>query len=93
MLNNVFNSDAFNLACITNLKEVEQFAVYLSKNLGMIMSPGDDFHDYYECDTDELSFTDEDAETGNRLMRECCEVCKANGVDEYSFLSYYMWKK
>jgi len=76
MAMNKFNCEAFNLQHITNLKEVEQFAIYLAKDLGMYMRADDHFEDYYDLDTDEPSFSKDELESANRLMVECFDISK-----------------
>ena len=80
---NYFDCDQFSLQHITTMDEVKQFADYLNKDIKLHITLKKPFEDYLVRHINEPLFTKEEAEKGNRLMKECIKVCKANHEDVY----------
>ena len=80
---NYFDCDQFSLQHITTMDEVKQFADYLNKDIQLHITLKKPFEDYLVRHINEPLFTKEEAEKGNRLMKECIKVCKANHEDVY----------
>lgn len=70
---------------IKNLTDVEAFTDYLISQ-GTVFHPDDDFTDYINIETNELSYTAEEANRLNSLMSVCFEICEAEGVDIYDYM-------
>lgn len=64
-----------------SMQQVEKFAEFLEKGLQIQYDPEEDFNNYIDIYTGEKQFSKEQAEIGNRFMKECLEVCKANGKE------------
>ena len=71
---------------ITTTKNVVAFAKQLIKE-GVSFHPDDDFNDYINLETQEPTYTKEDANFRNELMNQCFSVCKKNGIDIYDTIS------
>lgn len=83
---NCFDCNKFSLQHITTMDEVEQFADYLGNDLKLDFDPEKPFEDYIIEEIKEPMFRKEEAEIGNRLMKECIEVCEADDKDVYAFM-------
>lgn len=68
---------------ITSTKEVEKFFDHLLEERKLNFHPDTPFEDYINIETREPSFTQEEAETYNRLMEESFSICETEGVDIY----------
>jgi len=55
-------------------------------NEGLNSHPDEDFRNYINMNTDEPSYTEQEAEIRNLLMGQCFEVCESTGTDIYSFM-------
>lgn len=87
----VFDKDLFGSAHITTIDDVKRFTGVLIDSLGLDISVDTDFETYIDEYTDEPYFSKKDGKTGNRLMKECIKVCKANNVDFNDIME--SWKK
>ena len=87
----IFNKDLFGSAHITTIDDVKRFTGVLIDSLGLDITVDTDFETYIDEYTDEPYFSKKDGKTGNRLMKECIEVCKANNVDFNDIME--SWKK
>ena len=72
------------IKAIYTMDDVEIFTKELIEE-GDNIHPDDDFRDLINTETNEPSFTEEEAEIRNKLMEQCFEVCEKNGVDIYDF--------
>lgn len=70
---------------ISNLNDIDVFTDYLISKF-MVFHPDDEFTNYINIETNELSFTMEEANKLNDLMSECFKICEANGVDIYDYM-------
>lgn len=86
----IFNCEKYNVEHITTIDQVKEFTKYLVEDLKVNINPDNDFADYVVYDTGEPTFNDKEVERGNQLMDECCNICKANGVDIYDLMSEYL---
>ena len=82
----IFNCDRFNLAKVTTIKEVEDFAKYLVSELKVNINPDTDFADYIELKSCKPTFNSKEIQRGNQLMAECFDVCKKNSMDIYDLM-------
>ena len=71
---------------IKTAKDVIAFAKQLTKE-GVNFHPDDDFNDYINLETQEPTYSKEDADFRNELMNQCFSVCEKNGVDIYDTMS------
>jgi hypothetical protein len=55
--------------------------------------PDDDFTSYLNIETQKPTFTKEEAELRNALMRECVSVCEKHGVDIYDIVTHTTLKE
>ena len=67
---------------INTSNDVVAFAKQLI-NEGVNFHPDDDFKNYINLETDEPTYSNEEAELRNELMNQCFAVCEKNGVDIY----------
>ena len=68
---------------ITDMDHVFEFSHYLVYDLELNFHPDTPFEDYICLSTHEPSFSPSEAQTGNRLMEECFDVCEKNHKDVY----------
>ena len=73
-----FSDDFFKSFHITTMSQVKKFANYLENYLQVPCEPSEDFNNYIDIFTGEKQFTKEQAEIGNRLMKESLKVCSAH---------------
>ena len=71
---------------INTSNDVVAFAKQLIKE-GVNFHPDDDFKNYINLETDEPTYSNEEAELRNELMNQCFAVCEKNGVDIYDTMS------
>lgn len=71
---------------IKNIEEVKAFASYLINDLGVNMNPDNDFADYICYATGKPTFAGDEVFVGNKLVKECFDVCKKESVDIYELL-------
>ncbi|WP_462267783.1 hypothetical protein [Mucilaginibacter sp.] len=77
---------------INNLNDVELFMKQLIKE-GVNAHPDDDFSQYVNIDTGEDTFTADDADIRNKMMKECFEVCDNENVDIYNLMQEIFLKE
>ena len=87
----IFNNEKYNVEHITTIDQVKEFTEYLVKDLKVNINPDNDFADYVKYETGEPTFNNTEVERGNQLMEECCNVCKAKGIDIYDLMSEYLF--
>ena len=87
----IFNNEKYNVEHITTIDQVKEFTEYLVKDLKVNINPDNDFADYVKYETGEPTFNNTEVEHGNQLMEECCNVCKAKGIDIYDLMSEYLF--
>lgn len=71
---------------IKTTKDVVAFAKQLIKE-GVNFHPDDEFKNYINLETNEPTYSTEEAEFRNKLMNQCFAVCEKNGVDIYDTMS------
>ena len=71
---------------IKTTKNLVEFARQLVKE-GVNFHPDDDFSDYINLETQEPTYTKDEADFRNELMNQCFTVCEKNGVDIYDTMS------
>lgn len=69
--------------------DVVDFAKQLVEE-GLNFHPDDDFNDYVNVNTNEPSYTPQEAELRNKLMSQCFDVCEKNGMDVYDIMCEVM---
>ncbi len=67
---------------ITTTNDVVAFAKQLIEE-GVNFHPDDDFRNYINVATKELTYSEEEADVRNEMMNQCFAVCEANGLDIY----------
>lgn len=70
---------------ISTIDDVKKFARQLTAE-GLSFHPDDDFNDYVNLQTNDPTYSAEDAEIRNNLMNDCFEVCDKEGVDVYTIM-------
>lgn len=70
---------------ILTIGDVELFIKQLIAE-GTNAHPDDDFNNYVNIETGVPAYTTEEAETRNRLMEKCFDVCEEAGQDVYSVM-------
>ena len=86
-VSNLFNCEAFKVKHITTVEDVRQFANYLGNGLKLHFDPGISFAKYCHEYTNKPRFTKEEIKTGNRLMKECYDVCDVNDKNIYEIMA------
>ncbi len=71
---------------IKTTNDVVAYAKQLIKE-GANFHPDDDFKNYINLETNEPTYSAEEAELRNELMNQCFAVCEKNGVDIYDTMS------
>ena len=71
---------------IKTTTDVVSFAKELIKE-GVCFHPDDDFNDYINLETQNTTYTKEEADFRNNLMSQCFAVCEKNGIDIYDTMS------
>ena len=87
----IFDMDLFGSGHITTIDDVKRFTKVLIDIMGLNITVDTNFETYIDEYTDEPYFSKKDGKTGNRLMKECFKVCKANNVDFNDIIE--SWKK
>jgi len=67
---------------IKNPADVEIFVIQLVAE-GLNYHPDDDFENYVNTETDEPSYTADEAKIRNNLNQQCFAVCKKFNIDIY----------
>jgi hypothetical protein len=67
---------------IKDIRDVVTFSKQLIKE-GVNFHPDDNFNDCIILETQEPTYTKEEADFRNKLMNQCFAVCEKNGVDIY----------
>lgn len=67
---------------IKTTRDVVDFAKQLIKE-GVNFHPDDDFNDCVNLESQEPTYSKEEADFRNELMKQCFSVCEKNGVDIY----------
>jgi hypothetical protein len=70
---------------IVNLNDVTIFFHDLVKE-GVNAHPDEDFSQYINSETEEPTFSPEEADLRNRLMNKSFDVCEAAGIDIYDLM-------
>ena len=70
---------------ILTIEDVKHFAKQLRAER-LSFHPDDDFNDYVNFTNDVPYNSKEDAEFKNKLMNECFDVCKSEGLDIYEIM-------
>ena len=70
---------------IKSIGDVEAFAKQLIDE-GLSFHPDDEFNDYISLKDNKRSYTAEEAESRNELMRQCFDICENEGVDIYDLM-------
>ena len=70
---------------VRTLTDVEYFVKELIKESAAV-HPDTDFHSYINIHTGERTYSDNEADTRNKLMTDSFEVCKSAGVDVCEFM-------
>ena len=86
-VSNLFNCEAFKVKHITSVEDVRQFANYLGNGLKLRFDPGASFDKYLDEYTYKPRFSKEEIKTGNRLMKECYDVCDVNDKNIYEIMA------
>ena len=70
---------------IQEIKTVEDVRTFFNELLaeGLNFHPDDDFANYLNCDTQEQTFTEEEAAKRNRQLTQSFDVCEKEGIDIY----------
>jgi len=68
---------------IHTISDVENFFSDLLLKESLNFHPDEDFKNYINVETRLPSYSPEDAESRNRLMEACFEVCEKEGVEIY----------
>lgn len=70
---------------INNIEDVSAFfqALY---NEGVSAHPDDDFNDYVNYETNEPTYTSEEATLRNELMDKSFEICEMRNADIYDLM-------
>jgi len=71
---------------IETTKDVVAFTKQLIKE-GVNFHPDDDFKNYINLETDEPTYSNEEAKFRNEMMNQCFAVCEKKGVDIYDTMS------
>jgi hypothetical protein len=73
---------------ITQIKTLDDVSVFTKKIIceGVAVHPDDNFSDMISVETQEYTYTSDEAELRNTLMRQCIEVCKKNNISIYDFM-------
>lgn len=69
---------------IKSTKDVENFFSHLLEKESLNFHPDEDFKHYFHVETKVPSYSTEESEIRNKLMKDCFEVCEKEGVDIYS---------
>ena len=77
---------------INTSNDVVAYAMQLVKE-GVNFHPDDDFNDYINIETQNPSYTKQQADLRNILMNQCFEVCQKNGIDIYDTMSEVVLKE
>lgn len=70
---------------IETADDVKAFAKHLIAE-GVSFHPDDDFNDYVNFKENTLTYTKEEADLRNDLMKKCFEVCEKEGIDIYDVM-------
>ncbi|MFL9844067.1 hypothetical protein [Flavobacterium rhizosphaerae] len=74
------------IATINNIQDVETFFKDLY-NEGVSAHPDDDFNDYINYETNEATYTVEEAIVRNELMNRSFIVCENASIDIYELMA------
>lgn len=70
---------------VRSLRDIEHFVKELIKE-SVAVSPDNDLYSYVNIQTGERTYSDNEAETRNKLMADSFYVCGRSGVDIYKFM-------
>jgi hypothetical protein len=71
---------------IHNLNDVNRFTKELIAE-GITIHPDDDFRLYINLENGIPTYTKQEADKRNQLMKQCFSVCDNNGADIYSLMA------
>ena len=71
---------------IEKVEDVKAFAKHLTVIEKISFHPDDDFSDYVNTETQEPTYSQEEAELRNDLMNQCFKICEQNNVDIYDIM-------
>ncbi|EOZ96151.1 hypothetical protein A33Q_2744 [Indibacter alkaliphilus LW1] len=76
---------------VKSIQDVEAFFKHLLENESLNFHPDDDFRNYIHMETKLPSYSIEEAEFRNKLMKDCFNVCKREGTDIYEIGSLQLF--
>lgn len=72
---------------ILTLQDVEDFTIYLVHNVKVNIHPDTPFEDYINIDNGNQTFSQYEINKGNKLMKQCFDVCAKHDIDIYEFMN------
>jgi len=75
---------------ITTLQDVKDFADYLVNTEHVNFNADEDFRSYIDYETQEPTYTEEEAIKRNNLMEQSFTVCECEGVDINEVMGKYL---
>ena len=82
-----FNCEQFSKSKILTVQDVTDFTVYLVHNVKVNIHPDTPFEDYVNLDNGNPTFSKDDIIIGNKLMKQCFDVCAKNDIDIYELMN------
>jgi len=80
------------LKSIKSIKDVELFTAQLVAE-GLSFHPDTDFQEYVTIETNEKSYTKEEARHRNELTEQCFEICEKENADIYDICNEILLKE
>lgn len=83
---NRFTAPSFTLEHIATVRDIECFAKYLVEEFSLNFHPDEPFEEYINIDTKAPTFSKEECEIADGLMKECFAICEKEGLDIYDMM-------
>lgn len=77
---------------IKTLEDIAKFAKLLHEE-GLSFHPDNDFNNCVNLETEEKTYSKEEADLRNELMNQCFKVCEEHNADLYDIMSEVVLKE